>query len=428
MTTRYNAKPEDRFGVPHLPTGYDSPSTPDLTIPGIGIIDVDRALFELFDKEIALQVTSPHETQKKVPIVFGGGEKWAVLKRGKGVRDRNGTLILPLVTVIRTTITQSPREDISGRGMNQQTGEIVIKRRLGEGDRSYQQLINRLALKNQTNLAVDSSIGDLSVQPVTNNRKTNDLQYNGTVEDGGLLYPNKRNNVWEYIVVPSPQFYTATYEVIIWTQYIEQMSQIIESLISSFLPQGNAWRLTTKSGYWFVAGVDGNLYTADNNYDDMTGAERLIKYKFTIKVPAYIFASPAPGIPVPIRRYVSSPEIQFDVAIQDEDVQQAEGVKDPFLGADDPTLPLANGEIRRRDQRNDNSTLLYPGNSNTVNTDDPALRGRQTARYRKIEAVDAFGNRVTKYLRIQRINKFTGEVVYAPSTDLAGLTIIAVND
>ena len=463
MSTRFNSNSKPNFDVNGIPSGYGTKSSPsDLTIPACGVEDVDAALFNLFDKEIPFQVSTSdknREEMKRVPIIFSAAEKWALAKRGRGVRDRNGTLILPLITVIRTTIQQASDEDITGRGINQQTGEIVIKRRLDNSDRSYQGLINRLAIGHQTNLAVKtnedfdvttyyvlnedgdrlvdedgvpfiaSTVSAPSAQLITS-RKIGDLADDPTVVEGGLLLSDRKNNVYETLVIPAPQFFTAVYEVTFWTQYTVQMFQLVETLISSFLPQGNAWRLDSPKGYWFVATVDGNVYNAENNFDDMSQEERLIKYKFTIKVPGYIMASGVPGAPVPIKRYVSSPTISFDIGLNaGEEIGSDAG--DPFLGSDDPTLPLNDVPNKRRDQRYDGRTRLYP-NQNVTSPNDPALaslaRGRPQTQYKKITGIDKNGNPVTKYARIVTTNRFTGETVFAPGTDLGGLTVVVTDD
>jgi hypothetical protein len=422
MTTRFNAKNQSRFNVPGLPTGFDSIGASTMSIPPVGIKDVDIALFKLFDNEIPFQTGGSGIEMKDVPVIFASGEKWAILKRGRALRDRNNSLILPLITIMRTSIEQSPTSDITGRGINQQTGEIVIKRRLDNLDRGYQGLINKLFLQHQTNLAVTSLNGPDAGQIVTS-RTIGELSTDRDVQSGYLLIPNKTDNIFETIVLPSPQFFTATYEVVFWSQYTEHMNQMIEMLISSYLPQGNAWQLTTPDGYWFIATVDANSFAADNNSDDMSQEERLIKHKFTIKVPGYILASSTPGAPVPIKRYVSSPTISFDVNV-DQNVTDA--VDDPNLGADDPTLPLVDDNARphRSDLRNTNATRLYAGDPKARNPDDPAItllpRGTVPGQYKKITSTDTHGKVITRYVRIKTTNKFTGETVYASGIDLGG--------
>lgn len=425
MTTRYTARSQPRFGVPGLPSGYEGRSTADIVIPSCGIDDVDKALFDLFNEQIPLVVGGTGEETRRVPVIFYTGEKWALAKKFKALRDRNGSLILPLITSVRTTIAQDMTEDITGRGINQQTGEIVIHRRLDKSDRGYQGLINRLLLQHQMNAAVPVGQGD--VGQLTTLREVGDLADDPTVEQGGLLVPDRAKNVYETIVVPAPQFFTAQYDFTIWAQYNRHMQQMINAIIASQLPQANCWKLDTIKGYWFVANVVDNAYTADNNADDFSQEERLIRYKFSVKVPGYILASSVPGAPVPIKRYVCSPSIDFQIPIVSG---ASEGVQDPYLGADDPTLPLDADGSKRRDQRRTNGAQLYTGDGE--NPHDPALqslpRGTGAPRFKKVTAIDKHGRLVTRLFRVKSVNQFTGETVVAPDAASEGLSIVLIED
>lgn len=430
MPTRYTAKPKDRFGVTPLTTGYDGKSSPsDITIPPVGLEDCDRALFTLFDKEMNLQVNA-RDGLRKVPIIMAAGEKWALQKRQRALRDRNNSLILPLITIVRTGMAQDPAEDITGRGINQQTGELIIKRRLDTSDRSYQSLINRLFIRHQQNVAV--SIGNNDVGQLSTSRPVGELATDPIVSLGGVMVPDVLDNVWEFLYVPSPQFYTATYTVTIWSEYNTQMKEILEQVVSSQLQQANSWRIDTPAGYWFVARVEGNVYDADDNTDDYSEGERVLKHKFTIKVPAYVLGSSAPGVPVAIRRFVSAPKVSFELNVEGE---QPETVTEPFLGADDPTLPGATQTSRRRDQRDTGGTRLYPSvgmEAADGSPDDPALsrlpRGTLPVQYEKVIGRDRNGKKVTRLVRVISKNAFTGEVVLAPDASLGGLELISEDD
>jgi len=430
MATRYTANPQSRYNVPSLPTGYQSKSTSDVFIPAVGLEDVDKGLFDLFNTQIPMMVDTDEGDTKCVPVVFYAGEKWALSKKLRALRDRNGSLILPLITAVRTTVLQDSISDISGRGINQQTGEIVVHRRLDKSDRQYQNIINRLLLKHQSNLAV--SLADADAGQLTTLRSIGDLSDDPVVKQGGVLIPDRLNNIYETIVVPAPQFFTAQYDFVFWAQYNKQMNQMLEALLASFLPQGNAWRLETPKGYWFIATVDANTYTADNNADDYSQEERIVRYKFSIKVPGYVLASNVPGAPVPIKRYVSSPIITFKTNIGNiSAVAGPATVDDPFLGADDPTLPLTNDQSPQRDQRFVDGGLLYPGvgsSPSETGARDPALRalprGTNPSQYQKITGVDRDGNTVTRLVKIKNVNAFSGETVLSPDDVLDGLTIV----
>lgn len=354
MSTRFKTNSRSNFGQSALPSGYETDyGAPDITIPSCGIEDVDVAMFNLFDKEINPEYGGGKQPVVKVPVIFAAGEKWAILKRGRPLRDRNNVLLLPLITIMRTELNQSLTDDITGRGINQQVGEIVIRRKLDKSDRGYQALINRILLPNQTNLAVSPHDAQVAGQ-LTTDRKIGQLKDSVARNDGAYLLPNQMNNVYETIVVPTPQFYTAKYTVTIWTQMTQHANQILEKIISSFLPQGMSWRLDTTKGYWFVAKVDDSSYVTETNFEDMSQQERFIKHTFTISVPAYFFVARSPGMPIPIKRYVSSPFISFEDVSSINDINEIGSPSSDsqyVLGSDDPTLPLDDVANNRRDQR-----------------------------------------------------------------------------
>jgi hypothetical protein len=431
MTTRFDAKDDVNYGVQGVKSGYDG-LRGDLTIPSCGVEDVDFSLFNLFDKEIQPSCSGQDSADiKKVPIIFAAGEKWALLKRGKPIRDRNNTLILPLITIVRTQISQES-SDITGRGINQQTGELVIRRRLDPSDRNYQNIINRLYLENQQNLAVNPNFTLNDVQ-FTSNRKVGELRNNAFVKSGALLQSNRKNNIFETLLVPAPQFYTAKYEITVWTQYMQHMNQIVEKIMSSMLPQATSWKLTTPKGYWFVAKLmDGSLNT-ETNFDDMSTEERFIKTKFEVNVPAYLWASSAPGVPIPIKRYVSSPIIKFEITSNQRNAADGtapEEFQNNFLlGQDDPTLPLDEQANVRDDQRQPGwrQQKVQPINTDgTIDQNDPALlgypRGFNPSKYRKID----LGNGQVKYVKIIKVNSATGETVYT-AAELEGLSVNPVD-
>jgi hypothetical protein len=408
MANRFNIKGEVRHGQHPLSGGYPTEQFGDDTIPPVGLEDVDTALFRLFDKELPLQVTDTESNggTKKVPVIFAGGEKWALLKRNKPLRDKNNVLILPLITIGRTNFVQNVSDDMNGRGINQKTGEIVIRRRLDRRDRAYQNLVNRQGLSNIPGVIQPGSGSNTGVE-------VGDT----IVRDGGLLAGNKTKNVFETLVVPSPQFITVTYDIIVWTQYTHHMNQIMETLISSYLPQFHGWRLDTPKGYWFLANVEEGSQSQENNFDDMSQGERLIKMRLSVRVQAYILASQAPGAPIAVKKYISVPDITFKSAMpEDPTIISGDYESDPFLGSDDPTLPLdSTGRSARRDKRFTGPDLLIPPDA------DPALqsfpRGKKPPLYKKLPD--------GRYVKITSSNSRLGETAYTSTggiNDISDIT------
>jgi len=425
MATRFKSYSKKNFGISPLKTGYEKSSgTPDIFINSCGLEDVDIAIFNLFEKEIIPQVGGMDSTQvDKVPIIFAAGEKWAMLKKGLPIRDNTGTLIIPLISIMRSEVIQDISSDINNRGINQQVGEIIVRRRLDKSDRDYQALINKLLVKNQSNLAVNINDSRNDNQVIAERKLGTDLS-DPDFSQGALLKPKLLNNVFETIVVPTPQFYTVKYQVTVWTQYMQHANQILEKIISSFLPQSQSWRLDTDKGYWFVGTVEGGAFNIETSFEDMSTTERFIKHTFTVSVPAYFFATQTPGAPVPLKRYISSPVIEFkNLSTGSVDLTQGQPDNKYSLGSDDPTLPLDVQKNVLDDQRDVGWRLQKihpfvtshdatdPRNTKTESAEDPAYSSAP---------------RGYNYIKSKSTN-IKGETVYS-GADLRGIEILLISD
>lgn len=303
----------DRAGA--LPTGVEGTNVPpNFSIPGVTIADVDRAIFNLFEKRLKLEVKVGQKTIS-VPTIFAGGERVFMVKGHRPPRDRAGAFILPIVSIKRTGLDQSKPGIISGRGMGQSTGDLVIKKRLSARDAKYQSLINSLNVKNQDNVASNENRLSAS-NPVGSHVNTVATRRNQPSSfntwTGEMLAPNLGNNIFEIITMPFPHFYTALYEVTIWTQYVQHMNSILERFMTSYDAQGNQFKLETDKGYWFVCYVDDDLSSADN-FNDYTDDERFVRYKFTLKVPAYLHGVERHGSGTPFRSFLSAPQLSFQI-------------------------------------------------------------------------------------------------------------------
>jgi hypothetical protein len=290
-----------------LPTGVEGSNVPaGFSIPASKIEDVDRAVFNLFEKRLKMEI---NVNQKVIPVptIFAGGERVFLVKSGRPPRDRTGVFILPIISIHRTGLDQSKSGPISGRGLGQDTGDLIIKKRLSNRDPRYQALINPLGLHNQDNVA---SINNRSRPGAVATRRAQQPSFNTWT--GELMTPQLGNNIFEIITMPFPHFYTALYEVTFWTQYVQHMNSMLEKLMTSYDAQGNQFKLETDKGYWYVAYVDDTFNSADN-FNDYTEEERFVKYTFTIRVPAYLHGAEAHGSGVPFRSFLSAPQISFQL-------------------------------------------------------------------------------------------------------------------
>lgn len=374
---------------PHVDSGYEGDDTSDtFLIPPVGIEDADMALFRLFDKDIGFTVRVVEAANKEIQIkkpyvIFATGERFAIAKKLRPPRDRNNTLMLPAISIRRTSIEQTSA-DITGRGINQFTGNLVIKRRLEKSDRDYQNFINKLGFENLQN-------------SFSTRRETGEHQNDVDVLQGGLL--EKRvslNNVWEIITVPQPQFFTATYEVVFWTSFTQHMNYLIETFISSFLPNDRIHKLVTDKGYWFLAYTQ-DQFANQENIDDFTEDERILRYSFNVQVRGYIFAPQHPTNAVPVRRWISSPTVVFDVRKYSTELLEKEHLnRPPQINKDNPdAFVLTDIQLDPKEKQTPTTLERYAVRKNII---DPLT-----------------GKKKTRYVSILESNEKKGETVYRAS-------------
>lgn len=308
--------PRNPDAAGHLQSGYEEQVATDFYIPPCGLEDCDKTLFKLFDKTIGFTVRNIWSMNKAVEIpkplvIFATGERFAATKKSHPPLDKNRNLLLPAISIRRTDISQTYED--RQRGMNQTTGITTIKRRLDHSDRDYQNYINKLALNHMT----------LTPTVSTNRSEDSDRAVDQRISqleetrEGGLLAPHVGNNIYEIITIPQPQFFTATYEIVFWTSYTQHMNYMIETMNASFLPQDRMFKLVTDKGYWFMAYVQDET-TNGSNYDDFKDSKRIVRYSFNIKIKGFMLATSGDTNMVPVRRWVSSPTISFDVQETDK--------------------------------------------------------------------------------------------------------------
>ena len=215
MSTRFAVG--KRYGREFVNLGYEGSSVPlDYDVPSCGLEDVDRAIFNLFDKDIPLVYETKDGSTKKVPVMFATGERFAITRRKEPMRDKNGALILPLITMTRSGIEQQAQKSIEMGDL----GTIDITRRLSKEDPLYQRIVNSPGFDN----AGAPSSGS--------RRDPNDRP--GRTIGGRLLEPNLGAGIYETISIPVPKFFTAKYEVTLWTQYVQHSNNLLTTIMSGY--------------------------------------------------------------------------------------------------------------------------------------------------------------------------------------------------
>jgi hypothetical protein len=198
----------------------------------ITLKDVDTAILSHVKKVMKPIVREANETFK-VPVYYGNEERWKAARKRGVVRDKNNSLILPLIMLKRTEVA---RNDLSGQSF-------------------------------------PHDIRGKYIDVVRNSRWSKDNQYDRFSVQQGV------QPVYENVVTGMPNYSDITYEFILWTNFIEQMNPLIES----FVDQSHT--------YWgdgtdmkFLCTIDS---VSDASEMDSRG-ERFIKSTFTVITKAYL--------------------------------------------------------------------------------------------------------------------------------------------
>lgn len=262
----------------------------------VTIETIDTAVHGWLDRTVDSHVEDQNGSRKKVPVLFASGERWAASRTRRAIRDTNGVLILPVLSVRRTGVDIN--QNMTSLGTEE--GNFQVAKRVHKKTNVYK---NAALLRTQS------------------------------------LQPMKDATVYEVTTIPFPASCLVTYEMVIHTQYITQMNSIIEKIVSqldiqnSFVaimgdgthqPQANVDFIDRKANSndpYVVGFFDAGMSSGDN-FEEFTDQERIVKYSTSITVPAVLQLNPE-GTKPSIQTELTS----FDLDFADE---QAHFVDDPY--------------------------------------------------------------------------------------------------
>lgn len=193
----------------------------------ISFYDIDEAILTQLE-QLQIQVVDQGK-QVKVPIFFGPPERWVSAQRDGYMRDKQGKIILPA---------------------------MILKRSNSENDQS-------LAFFNRY-------LGASAMKLYSEKNKY--TQFNLLTGQNAPV-----NEVYNIVV---PKHMVMSYHCIIWTAYVEQMNQVMQTLAVN---TQDYWG--SRKGFRFRVQVDGG-YT--HNVELTAGDERMVKTEFDLTTHGYI--------------------------------------------------------------------------------------------------------------------------------------------
>ena len=196
----------------------------------IGLRDIDETIVYYFNNVIKPSVVQ-NGRRINVPILYGSPERWAAVQKDGFYRDKNGKIQTPLIMFKRDNIEKN--------------------RQLG----------------NKLDANLPNNFGIFKKKFSKKN-----------VYDRFSALTN-RNPVDEYYGVIIPDYVNITYSCVIFTEYVEQMNKIVESInFASDAYWGDPERFN------FRAMIDSYATTTEM----VQGQDRMIKTNFTISLLGHI--------------------------------------------------------------------------------------------------------------------------------------------
>ena len=211
----------------------------------VNLFSIDKAVYDWFNTKHATNIKG-----RRVPVVFGGWERFAQMQDNKQddnlnrMRDPSGMLILPLISIRRGDVTYNTERFV----FQQADGAPRIK------------ISERVAMSN--------------------------FDANRRVPfDGPHMYSTSRRTsdapVMEVATVPYPDFVNIPYTITFWASYVRHANYFNDKIWQNAYPQD-----LTYKGYYFYAFIDSG--TNENNEENYTDEERIIRSSFTMEVDGYL--------------------------------------------------------------------------------------------------------------------------------------------
>mgnify|MGYP001166320222 CR=1 FL=1 len=226
---------------------------------------IDQAFFRFIDEELNISSTT-NKGFNKVPVLWVSAERSYQIKRDKGLRDSEGILKLPLITIERKAMKKDP----SMKGVawahipeanDKKGGAIVVARRIKQD-------------KTSNFLNADSY-------------RLEGTMSGAEIGEGQLNFPSKSPGkvVYETISMPIPTYVVVDYNVVVRTEYQQQVNEIISPFITRTGQINNFF--IEHEGHRFEGFIQGD-FGQTSNVAQLNEEERTYEVPMTIKILGYL--------------------------------------------------------------------------------------------------------------------------------------------
>ena len=199
----------------------------------IGLKDIDTSVMSHIKDVMKPRIKEANEIIK-VPVYYGNEERWKSFRKRGVLRDKNGSLILPLIMFKRTDVSMDDAMPMS----------------------------------------FDHDVKGEFIKVARSNKWSKDNQYDRFSVQQGI------KPVQEIIYTGMPDHVVCNYSVVMMTNFIEQMN-----LLNDLFLEHIGTYFGDSEQYKFLSSLDGSLSDASEMNQD---GERIIKTEFSLSINAYV--------------------------------------------------------------------------------------------------------------------------------------------
>ena len=200
----------------------------------IGLKEIDTAVIKHIRNIMKPKVKEQNEIIS-VPVLYGNEERWKSIKTRGVLRDKNGSLILPMIVIKRTSV----------------------------------------GFDDAMPMSFDNDVQGKYISVV---RSSSGWSKNNRYDRFSVLTGQKP--VQEFVKTGMPDFVTCNYSIVMMTSFIEQMNDLnslwMEHLETYFGDQ---------TSYRFLSALDGDI---TNEIEMESQGERMIKNEFSMTIKGYM--------------------------------------------------------------------------------------------------------------------------------------------
>jgi len=248
------------FDFAMLPNGEDAVTLKEIGMLESTIENIDYAIMSWVKEDLMISTTT-NEGFTKTPVLWQVPERSFQVKHEKSLRDLDGALKLPLISVERTGIVKDPNRK----------GSFQANLYSDEKDgRSGRMVIAKKIVQDKTrNFAVAAGTrGDV------------------TGEIKQLYYPRVNQKVViKMLSIPIPVYVNIDYKITLKSEYQQQMNTMLAPFIGR-TGQINAFTMR-RNGHLYEGFIDQG-FTHSNNVNDLGEDMRMYSSEITIKVLGYL--------------------------------------------------------------------------------------------------------------------------------------------